>query len=113
MATAQQDDKGLGELVARLSEHAKAYAKAEADYWKTAAAVRARSVKSAAILVLFALLLASGAFVALIVGLLLSLATVTGPLIATGIVVAATMLVAGLLGYLAYRGLQRAFGSPR
>ena len=107
------DDQGIGEIVARLSDNAKAYAKAEVDYAKTVASSRAAAAKSGVIMVAMALLLAIAAFVALVVGLLMSLETLVGPLAATGIVVVATLLLAGILGMIGLKGIQRAIGGQK
>jgi hypothetical protein len=107
------DDQGIGEIVSRLSENAKAYAKAEVDYAKTVASTRANAAKSGLIMVVVALLLAIAAFVALVVGLLISLETLVGPLAATGIVVVVTLALAGVLGMMGVKGIQRAIGGEK
>ena len=56
------------------------------------------------------LVLVLSAVTALLVGLILTLATLVGPGFATLIVILATLVVAGLLGWLAYRHMLRVFG---
>lgn len=107
------DDQGIGEVVSRLSENAKAYARAEADYAKTVASSRANAAKPGLIMVVLALLLAIAAVVALVVGLLMSLETLVGPLAATAIVVVVTLALAGLLGMMGAKGIQRAIGGQK
>ncbi|MHA6723051.1 phage holin family protein [Sphingomonas sp. RS2018] len=101
---------GIGATVAQVAEDAKAYAAAQVELYKTVARVRIRAGKSGIVFGVLAAVLAIAAFGALLVGLILSLATLIGPLGATGVVVIATLAIAGVLGWLAGKQLSAAFG---
>lgn len=105
-----EPDVGVGEAIVQVAEDAKAYVTAQVDVAKAVATVRLRAAKLGIALGVAAVFLLGSAITALLVGLILSLATVTGPLLATGIVVVAVLAVAGILGKLAATRIGRAFG---
>lgn len=101
-------DVPIGQLFSQLVDDGKRYARAEVELYKAKAADKAEPVKWAAIFGGAALTLALSAVTALLVGLILALETLVGPLAATLIVVLATMAVAGLLGWMAYKRIAEA-----
>lgn len=101
-------DVPIGQLFSQLVDDGKRYARAEVEFYKAKAADKAAPAKKAAILGGAAVTLALSAVVALLVGLILSLETLVGPLAATLIVVLVTLAVAGLLGWMAYKQLAEA-----
>lgn len=105
------EEAGIGELIGQLTEDAKDYARAEADYYKALAQVKMAELKGAAIAAALALALALAAAIGLVVGAILTLATLVGPGWATLIVVGISLLVAGLLGLAAARGFRKAMGA--
>lgn len=113
MTAPTTEDAGIGELIGQLTEDAKDYARAEVDYYKTLAQAKVTEVKGPAIAAALALALALAAAIGLIVGAILTLATLVGPGWATLIVVGASLVVAGLLGWAAARGFQRAMGGAK
>lgn len=96
----------IGEMVSQLVDDGKRYARAEIAFYKAKAIDKAQPLKSAAILGGIAIVLGLSALVALLFGLILALAPVTGPLGATLIVVGVTAAIAALLGYLAVQKLR-------
>lgn len=103
-ADGQQDaarDESVRDVLTRLYEDGRAYARAEADKQKAKAGIVAGGVRNAAILGVLALILAFGAIVALLVGLILSLAQLLAPIWATLIVVGGTLAVVLILLLLA------------
>ncbi|MBA2920094.1 phage holin family protein [Sphingomonas sp. MAH-20] len=96
-------DVPIGQLFSQLVDDGKRYARAEVELYKAKAADKAQPVKRAAIYGGIALTLALSAVTALLVGLILALQTLVGPLAATLIVVLVTLILAGGLGYLAYK----------
>lgn len=90
-------DEGVATLVHRAVADARELAQAELALVKAKANERISAFTSAAIFFGIAAVLALSAVTALLVGLILSLATLIGPLGATGAVVAATLIVAGAL----------------
>ena len=101
MATPAQDprEESISDLVSRLIEDGRGYARAELDLLKQIARHRAGRARTGLILVGAGALLGLSALTALVLGLVLGLATLIGPL-AAGLVVAA--LLAGI-GYLLVR----------
>jgi uncharacterized membrane protein YiaA len=96
-------DVPIGQLFSQLVDDGKRYARAEVELYKAKAADKAEPVKWAAIFGGAALTLALSAVTALLVGLILALETLVGPLGATLIVVAVTLAIAGLFGWMAYK----------
>ena len=96
-------DVPIGQLFSQLVDDGKRYARAEVEFYKAKAADKAQPLKAAAIYAGIAVTLALSAVTALLVGLILALQTLVGPLAATLIVVLVTLVIAGSLGYLAYK----------
>lgn len=96
-------DVPIGQLFSQLVDDGKRYARAEVEFYKAKAADKAQPLKAAAIYAGIAVTLALSAVTALLVGLILALQTLVGPLAATLIVVLVTLVIAGGLGYLAYK----------
>ena len=101
-------DVPIGQLFGQLVDDGKRYARAEVDFYKAKAADKAEPVKKAAIFGGAAVTLALSAVTALLVGLILALETLLGPFAATLVVVVATLAIAGLLGWMAYRQIAEA-----
>ena len=91
-------DEGVATLVHRAVDDARELARAEVALAKAKLGERATAYKSAAIFFVVAAVLALAALVALLVGLILTIATLLGPGWATAIVVGATLLIALVLG---------------
>lgn len=111
MAEPGTEEESIGTLIGRLVEDGKSYAHAEIGYYRTLVASKLGEAKLGLIFGLAALVIALCAVTALLVGLILSLATLVGPGWATLIVILAALALAGLLGWLAYKRIQRLFGS--
>ena len=90
-------DEGVSTLVHRAVSDARELANAEIALYKAKASERVSAYTSAAIFFGIAAVLALSAVTALLVGLIIALATLIGPLGATGVVVVATLLIAGVL----------------
>lgn len=103
------DATGVGEAVVQVAEDAKAYVAAQLAMYRVIAATRGRIVRNGLVFGAVAAVLALAAIGALLVGLILALSPLVGPLGATAIVVGATLLIAGLLGWLAGRRFAKAF----
>jgi uncharacterized membrane protein YqjE len=101
-------DVPIGQLFSQLVDDGKQYARAEVEFYKAKAADKAEPVKRAAIYGGAALTLALSSVTALLVGLILSLEPQVGPFAATLIVVLATLAIAGVLGWLAYKSVSEA-----
>jgi len=106
-----ETEESIGTLVGRLVEDGKAYAHAEIGYYRTLASSKVSEATPILIYGGAALVIALCAVTALLVGLILSLATLVGPGWATLIVVVAALALSGLLGWIAYRRTLRLFGS--
>jgi hypothetical protein len=94
---ATDTDEGISSLVHRAVEDAKELAHAEIALVKAKAAERTTAYKNAAIFFGAAATLALSAVTALLVGLILTLATLIGPGGATAVVVIGTLVIAGAL----------------
>ena len=90
-------DAGIGELVSQLAIDAREMAQAELALVKARASHSAARYKSAAIYFAIAGVLALAALIALLVGLIMTLATLIGPGLATLAVVGVVLLIAGIL----------------
>lgn len=99
MAMVEQvtEDEGIGTLVSQLVEDARGLASAEVALVKARIGERTSAYKNAAIFFVVAGVLALAALIALLVGLILSLATLIGPGFATAVVVLGTLAIAGVL----------------
>lgn len=94
-------ERSLPDDLRELKDDALAALNAEIEFQKARASFAAGSLKGVAIFGIGAALLAFFALVALTVGLLMALSTLIGPLGATAVVVAAYLIIAGLLGWMA------------
>ncbi|WP_158702995.1 phage holin family protein [Allosphingosinicella vermicomposti] len=100
MASAgQRPDDGIGDLVSRLIEDGKSYARAEVNLAKAIAQHRAGKAKSGAVLLCAGIALLLAGFIGLIVGIVMGLAPLIGPVLA-GV---AVLVVTGLIGFLLIR----------
>lgn len=106
----EPEEESIGELIGRLVEDGKGVARAEIDYYRALAATKVGEARAGLILGIAALVIALCSVTALFVGLILSLAPLVGPGLATLIVIVVALALAGLLGWLAYRHLARLFG---
>jgi hypothetical protein len=104
-------EESIGALFGRLVEDGKGFARAEIGYYRAVAVDKLAQAKAGLILGGAAVLLALAAAIALIVGLVMTLATLVGPGWATLIVVVATIAIAALLGWLACRHFRRMTGA--
>lgn len=92
------EDANVAALMSRLVDETRTLAGAEIALYKARIGERASAFKNAAIFFAVAGVLALAGLVALLVGLILSLATLVGPGFATAIVVVVVFAVAGVLG---------------
>lgn len=109
--TIEGEPEGVGELLHRLVEDGKAYAKAEVNYYKTVGTERANALKMPAILGVLALLFVHAAFLALCATLFVGLASLMSDTLAGVLTVLILAGVGGVLGYLAYSKARAAFGA--
>lgn len=93
-----RERESVGALVGQLVEDTRGLAKAEIALVKARVGARASAYKSAAIFFAVAGVLALAAVIALLVGLILTLATLTGPGYATAIVVVIVLAIAAVFG---------------
>ncbi|HEX6374372.1 MAG TPA: phage holin family protein [Allosphingosinicella sp.] len=96
-ATGKEEESSLGELFARLSDDARAYAAAEAKLYQAIARRRLSRARNGAIALVAAALLANAALIVLLFGLALELALHVGPALAGLIVTALVAILAFLL----------------
>ncbi|RZF66125.1 hypothetical protein EWE75_01695 [Sphingomonas populi] len=94
-------DDGIGTLISRLVEDAKAFVLAEIGVLRARALKAVADYRAAAILGVAALVIAHAAIIALLVGIILSIAQALGPIWATVITVGGALLVAGVLVWIA------------
>ncbi len=104
------DHDGVGATIVQVTEDAKAYAAAQVALYQAMATARWRIAQTGLIFGGVAAVLALAAVITLLVGLVLALATLVGPLLATVIVVGLTLALAGALGWLAAGRLSAAMG---
>lgn len=109
--TVQGEPESVGELLHRLVEDGKTYARAEVDYYKTVGTERAAALKMPVIFGVLALLFAHAAFLALCATLFVALASLMSDTLAGLLTVVILAAVGGVLGYLAYSKAQAAFGA--
>jgi hypothetical protein len=95
------EERPVGDLVHKLVEDGKAYAKAELDLAKVIATANGKALAVPAALIGAALLFAIAAIGALATGVVLALAEVMNPLLAGLITLLLFGAIAGGLGYLA------------
>ncbi len=89
-------EESIGDLFGRLMDDGRTLARAEINLYKQVARRRVAKARTGLVLVLAGAVLALSALTALIVGCVLALATLIGPL-AAGLAVAAVLAIAGLL----------------
>ena len=111
MAEPETGDETIGELLTRLANDAKAYGNAELSYYKALVRERLRAGRTSLWMGGVALALGQAAGVALVVGLVMTLAPLVGPGFATLIVVAVTLGLATLMGYLAWQQIKKVIGN--
>ncbi len=109
MDAPKPEEEGIAELFQRLIGDGKAYAEAELGYYRTLARSKLRDARAMLWMGTVAIALAFAAAVALVVGLVLTLAPLVGPGWATLIVVAAFLAISGLMGWLAWKHVKRIF----
>lgn len=100
--TIHGEPEGVGDLVHRLVEDGKTYAKAEVDYYKTLGTEKVSALKTPVIFGAIALLFALGAFGALIATIFVALDSFMSETLAGVLTVVICLAIAGVLGYLAY-----------
>ena len=91
------DHASVGTLVHQLAADAREFATAEVEVAKAKALEKVNRYKAAGIFFAVAATLALSAVTALLVGLILTVATLVGPGWATLIVIGATLAIAGVL----------------
>ena len=94
--------EGIGDLVHRLVEDGKAYARAEVAYFKALGTEKANALKLPIILGLVAVLFAHAAFLVLIATIFVGLASLMSDTLAGLLTLVICLAAAGGLGYLAY-----------
>lgn len=94
----RDSDEGIGTLIHRAVDNARELAQAEIALIKAKVSERVGAYESAAIFFGIAGVLVLAALIALLVGLIITLATLVGPGWATLIVVGTTLAVAVVLG---------------
>ncbi|MEP9360655.1 phage holin family protein [Sphingomonas sp. KR3-1] len=109
MEAPEPDEKSIGDLFQQLVEDGRGYAEAEIGYYRTLFRSKLRDARTMLWMGGVALALAFSAAVALVVGLVLTLAPVVGPGFATLIVVVAFLAISGLMGWLAWTHVKRIF----
>lgn len=95
-----REDEGIAGLAGRAVEETRGLVTAEIELYKARFAERAAAYKSAVVFFAIAGVLALAALIALLVGLILSLATLIGPGFATLAVVGVVLVAAGALGWI-------------
>jgi uncharacterized RDD family membrane protein YckC len=90
-------DDNVATLMTRLVDDTRSLASAEIALYKARIGERTSAYKNAAIFFAAAGVLALAALIALLVGLIMSIATLVGPGFATAIVVGVVLIVAGIL----------------
>lgn len=89
-------DESIGELVGRLAQDGRDFVKAEVGVYKAIAARRMARARNGLIALAIGAVLVICSITALLLGLVLWLATLIGPLLA-GLAVAALLILAGVL----------------
>jgi hypothetical protein len=106
----ESGDETLGDLFGRLVDDAKGFGHAEIDYYRTLVRERLRAAKASLWMGAVAMALALAASVALVVGLVFTLAPYVGPGWATLIVVGVSLGLAAMMGWLAWQQIKRVMG---
>lgn len=94
----EEAEESVSTLVHRLLTDGRDYAQAEVALYKAKAGERISAYRSAAIFFAVAAVLALSSVTALLIGLIMTLATLIGPGWATLTVVVGVLVVAGVLG---------------
>ena len=89
-------DESIGELLGRLADDGRAYVKAELGVYRAIAARRAARARSGLISLAIGAVLLISSITALLLGLVLWLATLIGPLLA-GLAVTAVLVLVGFI----------------
>lgn len=89
-------DESIGELLGRLADDGRAYVKAELGVYRAIAARRAARARSGLIALAIGAVLLISSITALLLGLVLWLATLIGPLLA-GLAVTAVLVLVGFI----------------
>lgn len=103
---AHEEDESLASIVSRLAGETRTLATAEVAVYKAKFGETATAYKSAAMFFAIAGVLALAALIALLVGAILTVATLVGPGWATAIVVVAVLALAGILAMIGKSKLQ-------
>lgn len=107
-------DESVPELVGRLVEDTRGLVSAEVELQKAKLSERVSAYKTAAIFFAAAGVLGLCALIALLVGLIMTLATLIGPGFATAVVVIVVLTVAGVLAMIGRGKLAKPdTGAPR
>ena len=106
-----QPEESIPSLVSRLIDDGENFVRAEVKLYRARLFSRLDEARNAILLGIGALVLAQAVLVAALVGLLMTLRWLVGPGWATLIVIVAALALSGLLGWLAYKRIQRLFGS--
>ncbi|WP_029625251.1 phage holin family protein [Sphingomonas sp. PAMC 26605] len=104
-------DDSIATLLSRVVSDAQLVARSEIDLQKAKLGAKVDEAKGGVVLALGAVVLASLALIALVVGALMVLTPRVGPLAATGIVAGVLLVAAGLFGFLASRHFRRMFAA--
>lgn len=110
MGETEQTKAGLATLVGQLAGDVREVATAEIELMRVRTIGRIGQFKTAAIFFTIAGVLALAALIALLVGLIVTLATVIGPGFATLIVIGVTLVIAAILATLGRNALSRTRG---
>ena len=103
-----ESEETVGQIVSRLVEDGRTYAKAELTLWQAIAAQRAKSLALPAGLAFAALLFLQGAVTTLCVAVFLALLTVMPALFAGILAFVIALAIAGGLAWLAYARVRKA-----
>lgn len=102
--------EGIATLLSRAIAEGEQFVRAEIEVRQARLAAKVDEARNAVVFALGALILASLALIALVVGALLILAPRLGPITATVIVVGILVLMAALLGWMASKQVKLLFG---
>ena len=105
-----EPEESVSELLGRLVEDAREFGEAELDYYRALAAEKIEEARTSLWMAALAAGLLLAAAVALVFGLVLTLAPLIGPGPATLLVVAVTAGAAWLLGRGAWRHIKQVLG---
>ena len=108
-ARLENDEPPLGELVSRLIDQGKGYARAEVGLAKAIASAKVDAIKLPAIMLTAAVLFVIAGVVVFCMTIALALATLIGPL-AGGLV--ATVIAFGIAGLLAFIAIRKLSAKP-